>query len=128
MKMRNNLLGLALVGAIAAWFVSGTIGSGQPAPRAQEAIRAWEYGRLMMMASIKSFSWDTRTAGKRVEAKNMGDLYRKIGGQGALPDGGIVAFYNVLGTQGWEFVAHKEFKERSGRQIFTDVLFKRPKR
>lgn len=105
--------------------LSKVIGAGKPNPTVGDGIKAWEYGRFTALADIHSYSWDTRPAGKHINAKTMNDLYKKIGGRGPMPDGGIVAFYNVLGAQGWELVYKREFD--AGGKV-GEVLFKRPKR
>ena len=91
-------------------------------------IEKWEYGVLKQISIAnaekivaKPYVWMT-TAG-RIEADSMEELYKKIGGPGELPAGGIVVFYSALGSQGWEFVNKEEVV--IGKDGYTFILFKR---
>jgi len=123
-SQRMLTLGLAiaavavLVGVTA---IHHTLAAGPP----QKVETQWEYGLLRIITNIKAFDWDARPGGTAVQANSLDELYKKLGGPGELPSGGIAVFYNHLGSQGWEFVVERESGPPS--LGLTLIWFKRPK-
>ena len=91
-------------------------------PAKEAPNKPWEYGSLIEIFQIDSYSWDARPSTKeRVEATSLAELFKKLGGAGNYVQGDYMRLYNLLGAQGWEFVDRRETKD--GR----DALFKRRK-
>lgn len=128
MKRRNRWL-LAAVGLAAGVALSAAIFLQETTATAQvggAVVKAWEYGTLSQLHSIKSYSWVSPSG--RVEAKSMDDLYKKMGGVEKVPDGDYhMTLYNQLGSQGWEFVECHVLQPDNPVMELTLILFKRPK-
>ena len=80
----------------------------------------WEYGEFgSAIAGGKNnaggFFWVSPV--KTTEPEKWEDLYKELGGKGVAPNGQI-DFFNLLGSQGWEFVCFEKdgtayFKRRA---------------
>ena len=87
----------------------------------------WEYGSLIRVASSGDddpiIAWST--AKGATHAENLEELYTKIGGRRKVTTGIRLKIYNILGSQGWEFIFDDTGTDNTVGVLDFIAIFKR---